>query len=68
MNDNPPIDRLLTLRQVMDVTGYGKTMIYRMMRDGRFPAQRKPFGSSSRWSESEVRAWREGLDDTRAAA
>ena len=67
MNDNAPLDHLLPLKEVIAISGLGKTMIYRLMREGKFPAQHKPGGSASRWSENEVRAWREALDDARRA-
>lgn len=54
-----PTDRLLKLSEVLELTGLGKTMIYRMMREGRFPQQFKPGGFASRWSEREVIDWRE---------
>lgn len=57
--DNQQPDRLLRLSQVTEIAGIGKTMIYRLMRAGSFPQQFKPGGYASRWSESEVRAWRE---------
>lgn len=52
-------DRLLRLRQVIDIAGIGKTMIYRLMRQQKFPQPYKPGGYASRWSESEVQAWRD---------
>lgn len=61
-----PIDRLLPLRQVIDITGFGKTTIYRLIGDRSFPAPYKA-GASSRWSEAEVRAWRESLRKDQAA-
>lgn len=65
-NANPP-DRLLRLAQVMEMVGLGKTMIYRMIRAGDFPAPHKPGGYASRWSEAEVRAWREKVAEERIA-
>lgn len=51
-------DRLLRLEQVTDIVGLKKAMIYRLVRRGDFPKPYKPGGWSSRWSESEVLAWR----------
>lgn len=65
MTDLP--DRLLKLPQVMEIAGLGKTMIYRMIREGTFPQQHKPGGFASRWSEAEVRAWRAKVDEEREA-
>lgn len=53
----PPRDRLVKISEVMDMTGLGRTMIYRLMRESDFPKQYKPGGYSSRWSENEVRKW-----------
>lgn len=50
-------DRLLRLSQVIELTGIGKTMIYRLISKGSFPQQFKPGGFASRWSESEVMDW-----------
>lgn len=56
MASNP--DRLITLAEVRELTGLGKTMIYRLMKQGGFPQQYKPGGHASRWDEAEVRKWR----------
>lgn len=60
-------DRLLKLAQVMDIVGLGRSMIYRLIRNGEFPRPFKPGGYSSRWSESEVRAWCDQLKAERDA-
>ena len=57
--DKPQADRLLRLAQVIEIAGIGKTMIYRLMRQQKFPQPFKPGGYASRWSESEVEAWRQ---------
>ncbi|WP_084390919.1 helix-turn-helix transcriptional regulator [Novosphingobium capsulatum] len=54
-----PADRLIRIDEVIEITGMGKTSIYRLMRQGQFPQQFKPGGYASRWSESEIRTWRE---------
>lgn len=54
-------DRLLPIDAVMQIAGISKTMIYRLMRRGQFPESCKPGGTSTRWSEREVRAWRDKL-------
>ncbi len=53
------VDRLLRLAQVIEIAGIGKTMIYRLIRQQKFPQPFKPGGYASRWSESEVEAWRQ---------
>lgn len=60
-------DRLLPLDAVMQIAGIGKTMIYRKMRDGTFPKCCKPGGASTRWSEREVRDWKDQILAARAA-
>lgn len=67
MNDNSDDDRLLKLEEVKDIVGLGKTMIYRLERQGKFPQRFKPGGWSSRWSEREVRAWKNDQRQARAA-
>lgn len=61
-------DRLLPIDIVIELAGIGKTMIYRKMREGTFPRCCKPGGSSSRWSEREVREWRACVLAARNAA
>lgn len=51
-------DRLIRLKEVCEITGLSKSMIYKLLRQGKFPVQYKPGGFSSRWDEVEVRAWR----------
>lgn len=53
----PLHDRLLPLKSVIEFAGVGKTMIYRLMRQGAFPAAYKPGGHASRWSERELIEW-----------
>ncbi|RQZ14053.1 AlpA family phage regulatory protein [Burkholderia sp. Bp9031] len=49
-------ERLLRLRQVLEMVGLGKTTIYAMMKDGTFPRPRHVRGLSL-WVESEVQGW-----------
>ena len=37
--------------------GLGKTMIYKMIGDGRFPRPYKTTPATARWSDIEVTAW-----------
>lgn len=54
----PPIaNRLIRLDQVSDIVGLGKTLIYRLISEGRFPRPLKLGLNASRWSEIEVQAW-----------
>lgn len=61
-----PPDRLLPLRSVIEIAGLGKTMIYRLMRQGDFPQAYKPGGYASRWSERELIDWQATVAAKRA--
>lgn len=50
-------DRLLNLQEVKEIVHLGKTRIYALTRAGNFPEPFKPGGTSTRWSEMEVREW-----------
>lgn len=50
-------ERLIKLDEVMRRVGLGKSMIYRLISDERFPAPYKISPFASRWSEREVVAW-----------
>jgi prophage regulatory protein len=53
----PVPDRLLRLAEVRHRVGLGKTMIYAMIGEGRFPRPYKITPAAARWSEREVEAW-----------
>jgi prophage regulatory protein len=50
-------DRLLKLDEVKRRVGLGKSMIYRLIQEGKFPAPYKLSPFASRWSDLEVSAW-----------
>ncbi len=50
-------DTLLTRIQVSARTGLARSSIYRLMRDGGFPAPLRVGPSSVRWPASEIEAW-----------
>jgi prophage regulatory protein len=52
-----PNERALRLRQVSQLTGLGRSMIYQMQAEGRFPQRIKLGERAVRWLESEVRDW-----------
>ena len=52
-----PISRLLRLPEVTSVTGLGRDTIYRLIREGKFPAQRRISDRASAWNEEDIRAW-----------
>lgn len=65
---NPsPVDVLLQLPEVCRQAGFGKTAIYRMVKEGTFPEPIK-LGPASRWSQLEVQAWIEEQKAARRAA
>jgi prophage regulatory protein len=49
--------RLLRLPEVIEITGLGRDTIYRYIRGGRFPRQRRISERASGWREDEIRAW-----------
>jgi predicted DNA-binding transcriptional regulator AlpA len=53
--------RMLDIHQVLDIVPVGRTTIFRMERDGRFPASHWPSPGRRCWFEDEVAAWQESL-------
>jgi excisionase family DNA binding protein len=49
-------DRYLTVKQVAERLGVGKSSVFDWAKRGVFPRQKK-FGTTSRWSLAEVEAW-----------
>jgi len=52
-----PPDRLIKLAEVMRRVGLGKTMVYRLIKEDRFPRPYKLSAFAARWSEQEIVAW-----------
>jgi len=52
--------RILRLKQVIDMTGLGKTKIYQLQGQGRFPMSVPITGHTVGWVEQEVQAWLTG--------
>ena len=50
-------ERLIKLAEVCRRVGLGKTMVYKLIKEGRFPAPYKISPFASRWSEAEIVAW-----------
>ena len=50
-------ERFLKLDEVKRRAGLGKSMIYRLIQEGKFPAPYKLSPAASRWSEQELMAW-----------
>ena len=49
--------RLLTRREIEDITGLTRSTIYRLMRRGAFPEPRRIGLRAVRWPESEIDRW-----------
>lgn len=56
-------ERFLKLDEVKRRAGLGKSMIYRLISEGKFPAPYKLSSAASRWSERELSAWIEEVKD-----
>lgn len=50
-------DRFVKLDEVKRRVGLGKSMIYRLIQEGKFPAPYKLSTFASRWSDREITAW-----------
>ncbi len=50
-------ERILRTPDVMARTGLGRSTLWRMERDGRFPRRRTISGKMVGWLESEIDAW-----------
>lgn len=53
----PPKDRFIRLPEVLHLTGLGKSSIYGLMKQGRFPIRTKFNARAAMWRESEVLTW-----------
>ena len=56
-------DRLVKLPEVVRRVGLGKTMLYQMIGQGRFPAPYKLSPFVSRWSDHEISDWITAMKD-----
>lgn len=63
MTDTAPPERFLKLDEVKRRVGLGKSMIYRLIQEEKFPAPYKPSPCASRWSELEIVAWIDEVKD-----
>ncbi len=50
------IERLLTLKEVINLIGFKKATIYKYIKNGKFPKQIK-IGKASRWKLSDIEKW-----------
>lgn len=63
MNSDERPERFLKLDEVKRRAGLGKSMIYRLIKEGQFPAPYKLSPAASRWSEHELVAWIDDVKD-----
>jgi len=63
MSETEISDRFVKLDEVERRVGLGKSMIYRLIQEGKFPAPYKVTPLASRWSDQEVCAWIEEVKD-----
>ncbi|PTQ62856.1 AlpA family transcriptional regulator [Sphingomonas sp. PP-CE-3G-477] len=64
MSDEAPIpNRFVKLDEVKRRVGLGKSMIYRLIGEGKFPAPYKPSPCAARWSNHEIVAWIDDVKD-----
>ncbi len=62
------VERWIRLADVTAATGLGKSTIYKLAQERRFPKPFKiPGTSSARWREAEVEAWMADVDGRAAA-
>lgn len=62
ITDDAP-DRFLKLDEVKRRVGLGKSMIYRLIAEGKFPPPYKLSPFASRWSDHEVARWIDDVKD-----
>lgn len=60
--DGASFDRLLTVSDVLALTGYrSRTTLWRKVKAGGFPPPKKDGPASVRWRASDIQRWIEGL-------
>ncbi|NIJ09538.1 excisionase family DNA binding protein [Sphingomonas vulcanisoli] len=65
---NDAVERLIPLKEVCRLIGVGKSMIYKMIQQGRFPAPYKPSAGAARWSDKEVLNWIANIRSQRSSS
>lgn len=63
VEDQEAPERFIKLDEVMRRVGLGKSMVYRLISEGRFPSPYKISPFASRWSEKEIVAWISEIKD-----
>ena len=59
--------QLLRIKAVCTMTGLGRTKVYELLADGKFPKPVYPTPRAPRWRSDEIAAWIESLSAARAA-
>ena len=49
--------RIMRLKEVMNTTGLGRSSIYKLMSEGRFPRSVSLHARASGWVDEEIEAW-----------
>lgn len=64
MNDTDhAAERFIRIEEVKRRVGLGKTMIYRLVQEGKFPAPYRISPWASRWSDQEIARWIDDVKD-----
>ncbi|MGX3021503.1 helix-turn-helix transcriptional regulator [Ursidibacter sp. B-7004-1] len=63
--ENAPIEKRFTLKEIRALTGTSHAFIYAEIKKGKLAPPEK-WGRSSRWKESDVKAWLDTYSSNRA--
>ncbi|MER8924360.1 AlpA family phage regulatory protein [Mesorhizobium sp. M0184] len=55
------LDRNLRIEQVIEITTLSRTEIYRRIKAGLFPSQKRVSHKVAVWRASEIKAWHEAI-------
>ncbi len=55
------LNKMIKLPAVMEATGYGRTTIYRLMEQGKFPQSIKIGARAVAWRESDIKEYLDNL-------
>ena len=55
------LDRMLRIADVLEVVGIGRSTLYKMVADGRFPRPVRVGLRASRWRQSDIQQWMDSL-------
>jgi len=56
-NESLPLDKFLSIKEVIEVTGLSRTTVWRLGRDGQFPKSRQISPGRRAFLRSEIEAW-----------